>query len=121
MRLRPNGPDIVQMRLPADMTGDAGSTLEFLLDWPTGVAGRLCGLVSTMVDPLNFDVEVAIRTPVDERDARLGAAVLALFGERAPEFSGLRQQLALAEQERAEFQTLTPEAIQGWIREPQDG
>ena len=121
MRLRSSGPDIVQMALPADMTGTAGHGLEVLVDWPAEVSGRLCGLVSTMPEPLNFDAEVALRTPKADRDSRLASIVRTVFSERAPQFSELREEVLLAERERAEFQALTPEAIQSWIREPQGG
>jgi len=119
LRLRPVGPDIVQMSLPEDLTAVAGHTLEVLLEWPDQVPGRLCVLVSTMPRPLSFDAEIALRIPVAKRDSRMQTIVLESFAQRSPQFASLRETLLAAEKERAEFQSLTPEAVQGWIREPQ--
>lgn len=121
MRLRPIGPDIVQMALPPETMAEGGYTLELLVDWPENVPGRFCALISMMSRPLNFDAEVALRTAVADRDSRLSEVALIEFRDRSPQFASLRQSLQEAEQERRAFETLSPGAIQGWIRVPDEG
>ena len=118
MRLRQAGPDILQMLLPAGGTRPDGQRLDLLVDWPLGVSGRLCARISTVPLPLHYDAEIALRTPREVRDARLAEVVRNDFRDRSPRFASLRQELAQAEQQRREFQTLSPAAIQKLIREP---
>jgi FkbM family methyltransferase len=121
MRLRSGSPDIVQMALPPETMAEGGYALELLVDWPENVPGRFCALISMMSRPLNFDAEVALRTAVADRDSRLSEVALIEFRDRSPQFASLRQSLQKAEQERRAFETLSPGAIQGWIRVPDEG